>query len=212
MAFWQKWTNAVLITCFALSNSNVQAGFIVSIDLDPALGIQATNALPAHVNDRITASIMLEMTSPSTLSVYNFSIRLGNGLSYFGRTELGFGTLTGNQDTNNLLVGGNTASRFDAGLIGGGSYGIPTGPVSIGTITFDVVGTSNLTIQPGLFDGGNFDLFVDGLGNEVPPDQITFNSGTVNITAVPEPSSFVLMATLSFGVITRRISRHKRGV
>ncbi len=212
MAFWQKWTNAVLITCFALSNSNVQAGFIVSIDLDPALGIQATNALPAHVNDRITASIMLEMTSPSTLSVYNFSIRLGNGLSYFGRTELGFGTLTGNQDTNNLLVGGNTASRFDAGLIGGGSYGIPTGPVSIGTITFDVVGTSNLTIQPGLFDGGNFDLFVDGLGNEVPPDQITFNSGTVNITAVPEPSSFVLMATLSFGVITRRISRRKRGV
>lgn len=212
MAFWQKWTNAVLITCFALSNSNVQAGFIVSIDLDPALGIQATNALPAHVNDRITASIMLEMTSPSTLSVYNFSIRLGNGLSYFGRTELGFGTLTGNQDTNNLLVGGNTASRFDAGLIGVGSYGIPTGPVSIGTITFDVVGTSNLTIQPGLFDGGNFDLFVDGLGNEVPPDQITFNSGTVNITAVPEPSSFVLMATLSFGVITRRISRHKRGV
>ena len=212
MAFWQKWTNAVLITCFALSNSNVQAGFIVSIDLDPALGIQATNALPAHVNDRITAPIMLEMTSPSTLSVYNFSIRLGNGLSYFGRTELGFGTLTGNQDTNNLLVGGNTASRFDAGLIGGGSYGIPTGPVSIGTITFDVVGTSNLTIQPGLFDGGNFDLFVDGLGNEVPPDQITFNSGTVNITAVPEPSSFVLMATLSFGVITRRISRRKRGV
>lgn len=212
MGFWQKWTNAVLITCFALSNLNVQAGFIVSIDLDPALGIQATNALPAHVNDRITASIMLEMTSPSTLSVYNFSIRLGNGLSYFGRTELGFGTLTGNQDTNNLLVGGNTASRFDAGLIGGGSYGIPTGPVSIGTITFDVVGTSNLTIQPGLFDGGNFDLFVDGLGNEVPPDQITFNSGTVNITAVPEPSSFVLMATLSFGVITRRISRRKRGV
>ena len=212
MGFWQKWTNAVLITCFALSNLNVQAGFIVSIDLDPALGIQATNALPAHVNDRITASIMLEMTSPSTLSVYNFSIRLGNGLSYFGRTELGFGTLTGNQDTNNLLVGGDTASRFDAGLIGGGSYGIPTGPVSIGTITFDVVGTLNLTIQPGLFDGGNFDLFVDGSGNEVPPGQFTFNSGTVNITAVPEPSSFVLMATLSFGVITRRISRRKRGV
>lgn len=211
MAFWQKWTNAFLITFFALSNSNVQAGFIVSIDLDPALGIQATNALPAHVSDRITASIMLEMTSPSTVSVYNFSIRLGNGLSYFGRTELGFGTLTGNQDTNNLLVGGDTASRFDAGLIGGGSYGIPTGPVSIGTITFDVVGTSNLTIQPGLFDGGNFDLFVDGSGNEVPQDQFTFNSGTVNITAVPEPSSFVLMATLSFGVITRRISRHKRG-
>jgi hypothetical protein len=211
MAFWQKWTNAVLITFFALSNSNVQAGFIVSIDLDPALGIQATNALPAHVNDRITASILLEMTSPSTVSVYSFSIRLGNGLSYFGRTELGFGTLIGDRDPNNLLVGGDTASRFDAGLIGGSGYGIPTGPVSVGTITFDVVGTSNLTIQPGLFDGGNFDLFVDGLGNEVLSDQFTFNSGTVNITAVPEPSSFVLMATLSFGVITRRVTRRKRG-
>ncbi len=213
MTLWRNPACTLSMASFLIffsTHATALAEFIVSVDLDPAAGIQSTNTVPVNLNDEITATFFMEMTAPSTLRAYEFSIRFGDGLQYVGRSELGFGTLVGDQNTNNNLVQNGIASGFDAGIIGNGSYATPTGPVSIGSMTFKVIGTSNLTIEPGLFDGGVFDLFVDGASNEVPLNEITFNPGSVNITSVPEPGSMALVIVSVFGLCflkRRRIQR-----
>jgi len=188
-----------------------QAALIVSIDFDTATpGIQSTNATPVTVGSSITANLFMDMTAPTTLGIYTYSVSFGNGLSLTGRTESAFGTLVPSDNTNPINNTTGRAFRFDGSDFGGGR----TEPLGafIGTLTFQVLGETNTQILPGLFDpesAGGADSFYNAAGVDI-TNTVTFSGGSVNVTAVPEPSTVALITVIgAVGVAVRRFRRKK---
>lgn len=188
--------------------SNAEAILIVSVDMDPGTpGIQTTNATPLHVGDTITANLFLELTGNTSLALYNYSVEFGTALEYVSRTELPLAANYAEFDFHNTVTS-NAALRFDGGTFGPAAAG-PLGPNQIGSITLRVIGPGTANVTPGVTADPNFDFFIDDAGAVIAPSLLTFNGGTVNIAAVPEPSSMALLATAGIGtwMARRRVRR-----
>lgn len=189
-----------------------QAALVVSIDFDPTTpGIQSTNSTPVTVGSSITTNLFMDMTAPTTLGLYTYSVSFGNGLSLTGRTESAFGTLAPSDNSNPINNVTGRAFRFDGSDFNAGR----TEPLGafIGTLTFTVLGQNNTQILPGLFDPestGGSDSFYNAAGLDI-SSSVLFNSGSVNVTAVPEPSTVALVTVMgTVGVAVRRFRRKRQ--
>ena len=164
-----------------------QAGYIVSVDVDDIVaGIQSNQSF--FPGATVTAGVFLELTAPSTLSSYNFTVRYDTTeLSFVSRSESNFGILA-ELDTSNAVntVTGNIF-RIDGGTLG--SQTSPFGPTRIATLVFIATnpsgGAGDIDITPGLFEAGQ-NAFFDGTGTNL-SNSVVFNGAS--ISAVPEPSS-----------------------
>ncbi|MDZ4849120.1 MAG: PEP-CTERM sorting domain-containing protein [Pirellulaceae bacterium] len=199
-----------LLAC--LSSNPSHAGIVIRIDMDSVLpGIQSTVlALPGAT---ITAGLWMELTSPSSISSYNFSVRYdSNELTFASRSETP-GNLTGLSEIDNGAaeaapytingVPGMVLSRFDGATLGNGPVG-PFGPVKVAEVNFTSSAIAgdllDLDIVPGTFDT-LFNEFFDNNGNFVNAN-IQFFGGSV--TAVPEPSSMMLLGGATAALAWRR--------
>lgn len=206
MKFCMSVLVAIAAVCSMAARSN--ADLILSVDLDSVTpGVQSTNTVPLLVGDQITATIYLEMTSPSTLGIYEFGVQYGTALSLVGRSEpVWTAGWSSDADPTNVNTPG-FADRFDgfANSANGQTTAVAASPVA--TLTFQVVGPGTTFITPGFFDP-NFDFLIAANGDDVTANGINIG-GNVNVAAVPEPSSMALLATAGIGgwVARRRAAR-----
>jgi hypothetical protein len=201
---------ATVVTSLPMPTSH--AAITLSIDFDNvAPGIQSTNAIPVSIGDDITTYIFMDMTSPSTLGSYNYSIMYGSGLSLTSRSEHSFGSLVESDSSNPIDNSIGMAFKFDGADFGLGQ----TTPLAgfVATLTFTVLDSTNTGITAGLFDpesSGGFDSFYSAGGDDV-SNTVVFNPGSVSVTAVPEPSSVAAIGVLGlYGLIKRRRLLAKR--
>lgn len=182
----------------------VQAGLVIMVDLDSSTdGIQ--NSITVSQGADFTANIVLLYNDTVGLDSYRFSVNYDDagltGISALHFPPVGFSEgLAGPP-----VVGGTLVAPFS-----GESNNPFNGPtsisaVSIGSIEFTAGFTSGTyTITP--FE----DLLLDGSFNNdgIQIGSIAFHSGTVAVTAVPEPTTIVLTiiggSLLSLGARKRR--------
>jgi hypothetical protein len=211
MNYYVRMCVFALMVVVAGMASPSQAALIVSIDFDTATpGIQSTNATPVTVGSSITANLFMDMTAPTTLGIYTYSVSFGNGLSLTGRTESAFGTLVPSDNTNPINNATGRAFRFDGSDFGVGR----TDPLGafIGTLTFQVLGETNTQILPGLFDPestGGADSFYNAAGLDI-TNTVGFIGGSVNVTAVPEPSTVLVLGTVAGLVCAGRAWKRRK--
>jgi hypothetical protein len=170
-----------------------RADLILYVDFDPHTdGIQ--NSLTILQGDSFTANLILEFSGVTSggLDSYRFSVG-------FDSTAMSFGSansipLAGFTPTSSSpeLVGLNQVTPFEASSLDIGNG--PATPLSalVGSIDF----TAGMTLGTFIVAPYEDDLLDGSFDNQL--NQITpmFNSGSVTITAVPEPSSMCLMLTV----------------
>jgi len=222
-------SKSTLTICLALASAffarSADAAIIVSVDWDNTLANGIQSSINANVGDTVTASIVFELTDSSSVSTYQMSTRFSSsGLSFVSRTALGLANLavspaaqvnvqntnltdltlfTGNYGENQVIAGN------DPSLLGNG----PIAPTifSVSTIQFTVLpgAASGLVLQPGVFvDPGNIDVFFDNALNDV-TGSVVFNGGSINVTAVPEPSTIALLSAVVVAGGVRRYRTRK---
>lgn len=189
-----------------------RSAIVLRVDMDPATpGIQ--DNIVATPGTTLTTGLFMELTAPTSLAVYNFSVQFDtNELTFQSRSETPE-VLTGLSELdatnpNNISTG--RLFRFDGGTFSaaGGPTG-PFGPVKVGEINFlasTPLGTAtDIDVIPGLFEP-SFDSFFDNPGAEV-TSQVTFFGGSVSLAVIPEPTSmglvFIGCAVASFAARRR---------
>lgn len=207
-SFWFMFCVAVcgLFLCPA-----VDAGVIISVDWNPsAAGIQSDVSVLAGSN--VTADLVLELTGATTLSSYGFSLRFDtNELNFVSRTETpppGFdeidfsNPITENAGSGFAPIGDyGELLRFDGGAVGPGIAA--PGQYIISSIMFTAVspsGTlSDVDVLAGTFETLFDDLFDADGDSLLLAGEVQFHGGSVSLqsgsTAVPEPSTFMLLLT-----------------
>jgi hypothetical protein len=214
-----------LLTIFLLA-SNARAGVILSVVLNPSYtptsGIAVPNSalgVTAVSGETITARVFAQLTAPTSLATYVFTMEYDrNELSYVAgsRAETpsnlpGLSEL----DTTNAV---NTAFNATSGrlfAIDGNTFGTgptaPLGPVQIATATFTASNPSGLLdgsdfdIRVGAFNTGIDGFFDNGFTDLIQAGQVTFQNGSVS--AVPEPTSLLLMSAAGLGFTLARRRR-----
>ncbi len=184
--------------CVCMLGGVGRSAIVLRVDMDLATtGIQ-TN-LVATPGSTVTAGLFMELTAPTSLSVYNFSVEFDrNELTFQSRSESPE-ALTGlseldTTNINNISTG--RLFRFDGGTFAatGGPTG-PFGPVKVGEIVFlasaPTGAATDIDLTPGRFEP-LFDTFFDNLGIEV-TNQVTFFGGSVSVANIPEPASMGLV-------------------
>jgi len=187
-----------------------RSAIVLRVDMDLATpGIQSN--LVTTPGSMVTTGLFMELTAPTSLAIYNFSVEFDrNELTFQSRSETPE-TLTGLSEldtTNGNNISTGRLFRFDGGTFAatGGPTG-PFGPVKVGEIVFLAsapTGTgTDIDVTPGRFEP-LFDTFFDNPGVEV-TNQVTFVGGSVSF--VPEPTSMGLVvlgcAMASFGARRR---------
>jgi hypothetical protein len=190
--------------------ANAFGGLIISVDLDDAPLLQTSREFSS--GQTFTAGIFMEMTAPTTLGVYNFSVRYDTTeLSYVSRTEFGFGLLGESDTSNGVNTTTGTIFRIDGAALGPAGQVTPLGPVRVASLVFTTLsptgGIADIDIIGGLFQTDD-DLFFDNDFSNI-TTQVVFQGAS--ITAVPEPSSFALMAisvgAWAYGIRRRLVAR-----
>jgi hypothetical protein len=187
----------ISMLCIAMLGSVGRSAIVLSVDMDLVTpGIQSN--IEASPGATVTAGLMIELTAPTSLAVYNFSVEFDrNELTFQSRSETP-DALTGLSEldaTNGNNISTGQLFRFDGGTFAatGGPTG-PFGPVRVGQVAFLVStptgSATDIDVRPGRFEP-LFDTFFDNLGSEVTA-QVTFVGGSV--TAIPEPTSLGLVA------------------
>jgi hypothetical protein len=179
--------------------ANAFGAIIVSVDLDDATpGIQNNRIFGA--GQSVTAGVFMELTSPSNLAIYNFSVRYDTSeLTFVSRAESAFGVLTETDTTNPVNTTTGTIFRIDGSTFGPAQTA-PFGPTRVATLVFTTTnptgGINDIDIIAGLFQSAD-DLFFDNAFNNV-NTTVTFNGAS--ISAVPEPGSVMLLAAGGAGL------------
>lgn len=195
------------ILMVALANI-ASAGIIVSVNVTPnsSTGMFAPG-------DTVVADVFLQLTAPADrLGIYSFGVQYDTSeLTYVSRQDFPFGVLSErfpNSPTEPL----GTITNINAYNLSSppqDQTGI-FGPVRVASLVFTATNptgdATDIDLLPGAFDIGN-DLFGDGLGNLL-TSSVTFNGASV--TAVPEPSSMVALASVAgVGAYLRRRQKNK---
>lgn len=180
--------SALYFVLLLFFSSSVQAEFVIMIDLDSSTdGIQ--NSITVSQGEDFTANIILLYNDAIGLDSYRFSVNYDDagltGISALHSPPTGFGEgFAGSPVVASSLVApfnGESTNPFN------GPNSISA--VSIGSIDF-TAGFSSGTFLVTPFE----DLLLDGSFNNagLQIGSIAFHSGTVDVAAVPEPSTIVL--------------------
>ncbi|MCU0708055.1 MAG: PEP-CTERM sorting domain-containing protein [Pirellula sp.] len=195
-----SWQAIMFGTCsfgmIAFANP-LQAGLVFSIDLDPnTAGVQ--NSISVQPGDSVTAALVLELTEATSLDSYRISLRFDTaGLAF---NEATASPLSGFRNNSSVQHSGGVVSAFGAESLQIGAG--PSAPLTgvIGTVKFTALGASGMFVvepwEDPVFDG-SFD-------NNFLPLAPTLQSGAVNISAVPEPSSMALLALSLLPLLCRK--------
>ncbi len=181
----------IALGCYAPTAS---AGIVLSVDLDPlTAGIQSSRAYGA--GNTVQANFVLELTAPTRISAYNFSVRFDTSeLAFVSRAEAP-GTIAGWSEIRLNSMGSSNGLQIEFDAQGPTLTG-PQGPFVVASAIFTAVAPSGsageLDIEVGPFNPtGGIDGFIDEtFVTFVPNDQINYQSASVNV--VPEPSSMML--------------------
>jgi hypothetical protein len=154
----------------------------------------------------------LQFTSPGLASFGPFSIDYDAAPNVFSTSEANitvnplfdvFSTVVVNGTDTSVELSGLASIPITAG--GGTSF-----ELSLATLNFTAVGTPGQSVTFGFTPGTFGDLF---FGNSLTSPPVVFQTATISIAAVPEPSSLVLTALVSSALLFRRrrvISRNAR--
>lgn len=192
----------------AVSASHLYADLLLAVDFDiNQAGIQDTAIVDS--NGKTTAWIVLYLSNDSDLYSYGFSVRYNsNRLILDSKDDTPPSNVNGKifdevltEDRSVSGSGGGFANyteinRFDGKIRDKTDTLVITAPeisggLVLAELKFTVIGTGDdLLIMPGLFEPPDQVFIFDGfLGNI---SNVTFQPG--NISAVPEPSSLLLVA------------------
>jgi len=215
----------ILISAVFTCSGNAKAELILSVDWDTTkAGVQhEVNVL----NGEITADLVVELTGDTNIFGYNFSVRYDSQvLKWVSRDEsmrptgfvddvdpaasapepeeekMGDGFLKYRQLSLFNGINYDTELTSTQAPIGGGA--------TLGRITFRVLeapAAGSVLVRPGLFNtelvgDSAFDGFsgiIDGQEVRLPVSSIVLQPGS--ITAVPEPSSLLLLAFSALGFL-----------
>ncbi len=193
----------VLIALTCNLTTFAKAGLVISVDFNPMVdGIQ--NTLSVVQGESFSANVVLEYDDLIGLDSYQFSLQFDDSAmtatAAFQFTPAGFDSFP-----TALTIDGPNIFPFNAAS-GPFPFSGPTSiaPVVIGTVTFNAGMTlGNFSLQP--YEDGLLDGSFDNNGEQIL--NLDFNSGTVTITAVPEPSSIVLSLMAGAYLLVRRPRR-----
>lgn len=181
MSGWKKYLGAALLS---VAGAQAYAATLTAV------------AAPNPANPGQVVEVDLQLSDVSDLFTYQFSLTFDPTVLQANAASLGDflnqgGTTFGAAGTIDNVAG--TVTLFYNTLVGA----IPgvNGTGSLGHITFDAVGTgiSTLTFSDGLFlNSGATDIAVD------------FAVTTVQVTAVPEPATYLMMGIGLIGVAALR--------
>ncbi len=198
---------------FSFNSITLNQGDTISVDVlfeetatgldTPLLGSQSTNSLEIGV---MSSSFSAERTLAGDSSITSFS------------PNSGFDSVSTVSSGDTTSIGLAVVNSLDPVFAGGSGK---TRTVTLGTLNF-VAGTAGSTNIFNLADFGTSDDFVidDGIGGLggvsglVLDSQVNFGSFTLNVnpTAVPEPSSFLLLAVGVGGYAYRRRRTARKGL
>ncbi len=164
-------------------------GIVLSVDLDPiAPGIQSSRSY--DVGASVQASLVLEVTAPTRLAQFSYSVRYDpSALTFVSRAETP-SVIPGWAEIN-ALDGSANGLLFNFDGLGPTLIG-PQGPFVVASIMFTAaaptVGPGAGLIEVGLF---NPNAGVDGFAGDAPPfivpsSELSFRSASVT---VPEPTT-----------------------
>jgi hypothetical protein len=190
---------SVSVILLALASSDCDAAITFAIDLDTnTTGIQNTRTVTVGQNFNVDLFIIL--SDGTSASSWQLSTQYSPSLlNLVSRNEFNPGGMT-ESDTSNPTSGGLIRRLgFDA-QVG------PTSPFSqsFARFNFDAILAGTSTITPGFFETGLDGAFDNNFDVLTP----VFAGGTLTISAVPEPTSLVLiLAALVGGLpIRKRLS------
>jgi hypothetical protein len=185
-----------------------QAAFVYRMDLDiDQLGIQSTRSLEVGVS--FTAQLVMDITNPSSLAIYHLSTSFSPSVLSASSPVNLFPAVAGWSSfaAPSLSVPGQIRQ------ITGDGPSITSFSAPIARFNFTATAEGVSTIQPFLLPQPSDDFIIDGITFDVAdPAQISFASGTVTVTAVPEPSSLATMSIVAAAAVfaRRRWSRTKK--
>lgn len=200
----------LVAACLLCVANPAAAGLVLSVDLDPLLpGVQSSRAY--SIGETVQASFILELTAPTRISAYSFSVR-------YDTTELTFVTrsesapnITGWSETNPNSAGSASGLLFNFDAFGPTLVG-PRGPFVVGTTSFTAIAPSGssgeLDIEVGAFNPvAGFDGFLNDANPPqlLTPNEVSYVSASVN--AVPEVSS---TSAILFGCAACFVRRKRR--
>lgn len=190
---------SIATLAFALLTAapSAHGAIIITTDLGAGPGVSRT-FVPGEV---VSANIFMELTTPSDLSSYNFSVRFDQSeLTYQTRDENDFGALNLELATADS-TSGNLVLNIDRATLSAAGQGAPFGPVNVATLNFLFNPTAGsdlpVDIEAGLFSTGN-DFFFSANGSDV-GGQVDFSGSAVSVSAVPEPGSMAALAAVGAG-------------
>lgn len=194
-----KTISICLLSVFALLawHAPAHADFVVLVDLDrTAIGFQTDRTV--KVGDTVVADIFLDLTSAdNSLIAYNFDVQFDETLlSFTSRSEtpgnLGGGFTNGVLAVNKTVSGGFVRQlegiTTDVGIVG--SF---ANPIQIASLSFTAFAPGSSTLLSDDSDP-TFNEWFNANLDEI-SDGVQFTPAT--ITAVPEPSSFALLAMVA---------------
>jgi hypothetical protein len=193
------WLGLLVGIVLSIGSETLYADLIVWIDFDPvANGIQSAKTV--EQGQSLTANLVLAYNDVVGLDSYRFSVQFDNsGVSYTTAISTPLANFSATAGPPNITLP-NIVGPFEAAsdqLFNGPSSIAPT---VVGSVTFMAGLTSgNFTIRP--FEDPRFDGSFNN--NAAPVPVVSFNAGTIRITAVPEPSSLILCLVLAVGMFNR---------
>lgn len=201
---------------FVTTTSNASAGLVLQLSTDGLNGL--SNSVDVQVGLPQRIEVYLTDTDPGgvleTVGLFSFALSADTPTTNFGR--ISSATINPVFDFETLSSFSDSTIRWESSNL---SNPISTGQsILLGDFTFEAtnIGSTQFTLAdrlPGT--GTTVGGWLDGNGLEL--DQQIFGAGATqtfsaavnSVTAVPEPSSMILMAGAAFGMIARRRVRRR---
>jgi len=194
-----------LLAVLMLRATDASADLIVDINPNPVSIVEGTTS--------VTFDIVLSQTAGEAFNGFTLAFGVGDGGMVLGMPQDGDNLLiSGFSTAGGILDGTNFTSTVSGGEIGQSAilfnFTLPGGDTSVlsadgilASFTLDTTGTlagQSFVLDPNI---GGFSSASDGGGNAI---TLMPQLGTLDVTAVPEPSSFLLVGLIFCSVIYLR--------